>query len=290
VEESCLRDDLYRRDFTINAMAICLNSERFGEIVDYYGGIRDLQQGEIRFLHNLSFIDDPTRIMRAVRFAERYRFRLAKEAGEGLKTAIEAGVIRKISVERFSEELILIFNETNYQAMGKLLVDYGVLAAWFGQDLPWNFALDSPGKVLEIRWLVALRNMSSADIDGVLERTRLTRNLREVTKEYVRLRQELKQTPLTLANIDRLLTKTPLEVLRVLALDDKLREGMTNYLQALQNTKMLVNGQSLKELGIKQGPDIGKMLRMVREAWLEGKIQSQVEEEEFVRRIIAPYR
>ncbi|MFZ3129524.1 MAG: CBS domain-containing protein, partial [Desulfosporosinus sp.] len=87
VEESCLRDDLFRRDFTINAMAICLNAERFGELVDYYGGKRDLQQRKIRFLHNISFIDDPTRILRAIRFSERYQFKLAKETEEAIYTA-----------------------------------------------------------------------------------------------------------------------------------------------------------------------------------------------------------
>ncbi len=139
VEESTLKDDLFRRDFTINAMALCLNQARFGELVDYYGGLRDLQQGEIRFLHNLSFIDDPTRILRAIRFAGRYGFKLAKITRDAIPIALYAQVFSKISSERFTEELLLIYNERNYQKMGQRLMEFGILTAWFHTEFAWNF-------------------------------------------------------------------------------------------------------------------------------------------------------
>ncbi|MDA8229664.1 MAG: CBS domain-containing protein, partial [Desulfitobacterium hafniense] len=117
VEESTIKEDLFRRDFTINAMAICINLDRYGQLVDYYGGLRDLRQAEIRVLHNLSFIDDPTRILRAVRFAQRYGFHLAKETEEKIQTALAGGVLKKISSERFTQELFLILAEDKYTHM-----------------------------------------------------------------------------------------------------------------------------------------------------------------------------
>ncbi|MDR2736648.1 MAG: CBS domain-containing protein [Gracilibacteraceae bacterium] len=131
VEGSTLRDDLFRRDFTINAMAICLNRERLGELVDYYGGLRDLQQKEIRILHNLSFIDDPMRIIRAMRFAGRYGFGLARLTRDAIQTALQEGVIETVSVERFSEELLLVLAEDAYRVIWRMLAESGVLGAWF---------------------------------------------------------------------------------------------------------------------------------------------------------------
>ena len=131
VEGSTLRDDLFRRDFTINAMAICLNRDRLGELVDYYGGFRDLQQKEIRILHNLSFIDDPMRIMRAMRFAGRYGFGLARLTRDAIQTALQEDVIETVSVERFSEELLLVLAEDAYRVIWRMLAESGVLGAWF---------------------------------------------------------------------------------------------------------------------------------------------------------------
>ncbi len=182
VEGSTLKDDLFRRDFTINAMALCLNNSCFGEMVDYYGGLRDLEQKEIRFLHNLSFIDDPTRIIRAIRFVGRYGFKLSKITKDAIVTALETKVLEKISPERFTEELLLIYDEQNYQAMGKILIEYGVFQSWFEKDYPWNFVEpeDEEAWALEKRWLLSLKNINKNEIVNILERLRLNKHLPEL--------------------------------------------------------------------------------------------------------------
>ncbi|TGE34286.1 CBS domain-containing protein [Desulfosporosinus sp. Sb-LF] len=286
VEESCLRDDLFRRDFTINSMAICLNSKRYGELVDYYGGRRDLQQQKIRFLHNISFIDDPTRMLRAIRFEERYNFNLAKETHEALHTAIESGVLVKLSVERFTEEILLIMKEKNYLAMGQSLIRCGLFKAWFGDDYAWNFNLDdvqdSVNWSLSTRWLISVSKMDSEVIEKVLGRVCLNRSLRDETMTFVHLRKSLKNE-VTVSVMDQLLIKVPKGILMVLARDEQINTRITEYLEARQKIRMSIDGKALIQMGVKEGPEIGKILDQVRLAWLNGKIHTSEEENAMVR-------
>ncbi|GAB6154944.1 CBS domain-containing protein [Desulfosporosinus burensis] len=293
VEESCLRDDLFRRDFTINSMAICLNAERYGELVDYYGGKRDLQQGKIRYLHNISFIDDPTRMLRAIRFAERYHFNLAKETLEALHTAIDTGVLAKLSIERFTEEIMHIFNEVNYLAMGQTLIKCGLFKAWFREEFNWNFSLedleDSAQWSLKLRWLMAISNMDNASIEKVLERVNLNRSLRDETIALINLRDTLLDS-LTLSELDRVLNKAPKEVVIALARDERYKQQIAECLEAGQRINMSLNGKALIQMGVKQGPEIGHILDRVRMAWLEGQISTSEEEQEIARQWVYAQR
>jgi len=286
VEESCLRDDLFRRDFTINTMAICLNADRFGELVDYYGGKRDLQQREIHCLHNLSFIDDPTRMLRAIRFADRYGFNIAKETLEAFNTAIETGVLSELSIERFTEEILLIFKEVNYLAMGQTLIRSGLFKAWFGEDYAWNFNLEdrevSADWSLNTRWLISVSKMDSATIGKLLDRVCLNRSLRDDTMTFVHLRECLTK-PLTLSEMDQLLSKVSKEVVLVLVRDERLNSRMTEYLEASNKINMSLDGKALIQMGIKEGPRIGEILDEVRLAWLQGRINTLEEEKDLVR-------
>ena len=111
VERSSIKKDLYRRDFTINTLAVRLNAVRFGELIDFYGGQRDLSEKTIRVLHSLSFVEDPTRVFRAVRFEQRFGFRLGKETLALIKGAVKMDLFHRLSGSRLLEELILLFSE-----------------------------------------------------------------------------------------------------------------------------------------------------------------------------------
>lgn len=295
VEESRLRDDMFRRDFTINAMAIAINSSHYGELVDYYGGLRDLKQGEIRFLHNLSFIEDPTRILRAVRFAGRYDFHLAKETREGINTALKAGMLHKISSERFTEEVILLLHEENFGVMGECIVKLGIFREWFGEDLPWNF---SPPVLrtdvsLEKKWLIALSKMGKSQFELVLTKLRLTKDLKGMSIKFFEvldgitsliLSSELiSGNALSLSTLDYYLINVPTMLLDVLALNEVLTRPIEDYLLAVARMELTLNGADLLHLGVKEGPEIGRILREIRFAWLDGKIHTSGEEWEFVR-------
>jgi tRNA nucleotidyltransferase (CCA-adding enzyme) len=111
VESSSIKDDLARRDFTINAMAISLNKENFGRLIDFFGGRRDLANGRIKVLHDKSFIDDPTRIFRCIRFESRPGFSIEAKTLRLAKEAIKKGMPQKVSAQRIRNELILILKE-----------------------------------------------------------------------------------------------------------------------------------------------------------------------------------
>lgn len=289
VEESNLKDDLFRRDFTINAMALCLDNNRFGEIIDYYGGFRDLQQREIRFLHNLSFIDDPTRILRAIRFAERYEFKLAKVTRDAIFTAIEAQVFTKISSERFTEELLLIYNESNYLIMGKKLIEYGIFRSWFKIDFSWNFSMQREEVEqwsLDKRWLVSVMNIDNHGISNILEQLRLNKPLHKITLEYLNLREELKITISHLDKIDELLLNVPKVLIDVLSYHEEFAQAIKEYIIALSGVSMRVTGSELIELGFEEGPMIGRILREIRNLWLIGKIRTLDEELEYIQKLL----
>ncbi|MDP3804791.1 MAG: hypothetical protein Q8Q87_04495 [Candidatus Omnitrophota bacterium] len=126
-ESSCLKDDLARRDFTINAMAISINQNSFGQLIDFYGGEQDLHYGRIKVMHDKSFIDDPTRMFRAIRFETRLGFYLDGRTLRLLKKAARNGMPAKVSRERIRNELILVFKEKNKVKPLKRLAELDVL-------------------------------------------------------------------------------------------------------------------------------------------------------------------
>src|SRR5690606_8023137 len=119
--------DLHRRDFTINTLAIALDEDRFGQLLDFYGGLADLEGRRIRVLHQLSFVDDPTRILRAVRFAERLSFDLEPRTRELLVNSLE--LLQRVSGDRTRHELYQISSEREPERFLKRLDELGVLAA-----------------------------------------------------------------------------------------------------------------------------------------------------------------
>ncbi|MEG2140006.1 MAG: CBS domain-containing protein [Bilophila sp.] len=129
VELSSIKMDLFRRDFTINAMALRLNKARFGNLVDFFGGQNDIQRKTIRIIHALSFVEDPTRIIRGVRFEQRYGFRICAQGAKLIKNALSLSLVGKLSGARILHELHLIFREDEPQSCLVRLNELGVLAA-----------------------------------------------------------------------------------------------------------------------------------------------------------------
>ncbi|NJN69887.1 MAG: CBS domain-containing protein, partial [Nitrospira sp.] len=127
VEQSSIKKDLYRRDFTINALAIRLNGKSFGEVLDFYGGQRDLNEKIIRVLHGLSFVEDPTRVFRAVRFEIRYGFRLGRDTTALIEGAVKMNLFNRLSGHRVLEELKLLLTEREPRQALKRLADLDLL-------------------------------------------------------------------------------------------------------------------------------------------------------------------
>ena len=141
VERSSLRQDLFRRDFTINAMAACINPECFGAIADPFGGLRDLERGVVRVLHTLSFVEDPTRVLRAARFERRYGFAMDPATEDLARRAVEMGMLDEVSGARIREELLDILDEESSAAIFERLDDLGALCLLLPADVAATDAL-----------------------------------------------------------------------------------------------------------------------------------------------------
>jgi tRNA nucleotidyltransferase (CCA-adding enzyme) len=113
VRPGTIKEDLFRRDFTINAMAVSVNKKDFGKLVDFYGGFRDLEKGLLRVMHERSFIDDPTRIFRAVRFSVRFNFKIEPHTRSLAKKAILSGLLGEVNRGRIEKEIELFLKEKN---------------------------------------------------------------------------------------------------------------------------------------------------------------------------------
>ncbi len=141
VERSSLRQDLFRRDFTLNAMAACINPECFGAIADPFGGLRDLERGVLRVLHSLSFVEDPTRVLRAARFERRYAFALDSASEELACRAVEMGMLDEVSGARIREEMLDIIDEDSPSSVFERLVDLGALEVILAEGVPASEAV-----------------------------------------------------------------------------------------------------------------------------------------------------
>ena len=113
VRPGSIKDDLFRRDFTINAMAMAINKNNFGQLIDFYKGKKDLKNGIIRALHDKSFIDDPTRIFRAVRFSVRFGFKIDRHTKKLIKQAVLDGFLGEVNPGRIRKEIELFLKEKN---------------------------------------------------------------------------------------------------------------------------------------------------------------------------------
>lgn len=197
-----LRADAYRRDFTINALALFLNTSRFGEVVDHTGGLADLENGKIRVLHDQSFKDDPTRIFRAARYEQRYQFQIERRTLRLIKSGLESGVFNTISLQRYQNEINKIFQEQNPVSAIKRLHQWKVFAQLHPDlRIRWSvlvrlqknvFLKIYPGNweciaVPSLYWLGLLGGNASEVVTTVRQRMPFTKEQRKQIGELERL-------------------------------------------------------------------------------------------------------
>ena len=302
VQKSSLRDDQFRRDFTINAMAIKLNPGEFGKLIDFFGGERDLKRGVVRTLHHGSFLDDPTRIFRAVRFSERYQFEIDEGTKDLIKQATNLAMFDALTIERVRDELVLILSEKKpvrairrmaelhelkfihpgiklNKQLRNLLGNLEELLNWFRSSFPkekceqWLIyfsALLQGLTVKEARAACQRFHLSRKDEEKVIKgKEGASRKLRELGR--VRLRP---------SQIYGQLEKLPLEsLLVVMAGAGKIARGrIALYLRELRSIRLKVTGDDLKELGLKPGPVFTKLLEKTLIAKLDGSLKTKRDE------------
>jgi tRNA nucleotidyltransferase (CCA-adding enzyme) len=298
VELSSIKMDLYRRDFTINALAVHLNPGEFGRLADFFGSQRDIKERIIRVLHSLSFVEDPTRILRAIRFEQRFGFRIGPAAERLIKNALELGFFRKLSGARLFHEILLILEEASPLACLRRMSQFGLLTAihpLLDLDQPkmalleevetvlnWQRLLYLTPPVEEWRvWLLALvAGFDDEQAALVGKRLHFTKR---AEKEFTVLRQGIRGTvgKITtweyrkgrLSELSAILENLPLEgVLYLMArnTNENIRKHISLYLTKLRGIKVEIDGQDLKNLGVEPGPAYSMILTQIKAARIDG--------------------
>jgi len=307
VEKGSIEEDMARRDFGINAIAVKLNPGEFGRLVDFCGGIEDIHKQKIRVLHDRSFIDDPTRIFRAIRFEQRYQFSLDKSTETLLEGAIKNRLQKAISFDRLKDELVLILNEVKPIHAIRRMSEVGLLRyihpkmrltsrilSLLGktEDTFFLFALPLLEHVLK-HWLVyfmvmleGLKKKERADLSTKLRFTKLQRDRIINGKDLSnRLLKILKRKNLADSELYRELKRLPNEVILLAMIKTKSRLAMKrvfNYLNNLQKTSVHLTGKDLIKMGYKPGPHFRNIMGALLSSKLDGTISSREEEKKFV--------
>lgn len=303
VEASSLRQDLYRRDFTINTLAIGLSGEKEGRLFDFFGGQRDLERRLIRVLHNLSFIEDPTRIMRAVRLEQRLGFTIEPRTMQLLEDAMGQGLLERTTGERIRHELFLILEEGEPEQALRRLDRLGVLER-ISPHLIWTDWLEgcfrrvreeSEGEERSVLYLALLcYDLPSAEVEAMIVRYRFRARQSQVLREVGQLRREalpaLLAGGLLPSQVYRLLRPFSATALRVLWLAEEepvVREAVGDYLERLRFVRPALNGNDLRAAGLVPGPRYKEVLGALLAARLDGRLHSRAEEESFVKEYMA---
>ena len=313
VEQSSLKLDLYRRDFTINTLAVALNPGRFGELIDFFGAQKDLKEKILRVIHNMSFVEDPTRALRAVRFSEKFGFKIGKHTQNLIKNFVKLDIFKPLSGPRVLDELRNILEEDIAPRAVKRLHELGLLSiideklTWdtdreaflerARETLTWHallyagekaegwlvlfLALTDPLDETRLRALIKRLFISSRKRLAVLgARAEGLRALRLIDSGAVKKNSALY----------KLLKPLPIEIVIYLlakAGRDETRKALSTYMTKLRYTKAELKGADLKKLGVEEGPFMGKALAVLLEGRLDGQIKNAEDEKEAIKRLLA---
>ena len=284
VETSSIKKDLYRRDFTINTLAVKLNLKNFGLLIDFFGGQRDLREKIIRVIHNLSFIEDPTRAFRAIRFSERFGFKLSKHTETLIKSTLKLDLFSRLSGARLYEELLLAFRETEPVKTLKTLSEFGLLKvihpgllfnnelesalqsmfetlAWFNL----LFLEESPDKGA-LYLMALLSTLKEEERNTAVERLAPPPRVREMTtKGITQSRDILNKLPSNdPAGLYHVLNGVNLEILLFSMAQSKSKQkqkAISQYLIELRKITPILKGKDLQKIGLQAGPLYSKLFQ-----------------------------
>jgi tRNA nucleotidyltransferase (CCA-adding enzyme) len=316
VERSSLKMDLYRRDFTINTLAIQLNSSEFGHLIDYYGGQRDLQERSIRVLHNLSFVEDPTRVFRAIRFEQRLDFHIAKHTENLIKNAVKMEFLDKLGGKRLLSELVHILREKDPLRAVDRMNELGLLR-FINPELRMNAVtrkvLEETKKIVSwfellflerrsekwaIYFLALCESLTEDQFQGTCNRLAVVEHykeklfeMRKKAGEVLDLMQRMaaRRTKVQRSDIYHWLKELPVELLLYMMAkteSEEVKKFISLYFTQLQNVRCFITGRDLKKLGVPPGPRFREILDKLLEARLNNLVQSREEELQLARQYI----
>lgn len=301
IKRAGIDEDLRRRDFTINAMALHLDGRYYGQLYDPLGGRIDLERGMLRILHNQSFIDDPTRMIRLVRYAGRYGFQIEPETLRLINDEARE-ILSHMSGERLRHEFDLIFEETNPSSLLHRLAELDLLKPihpslqYANFRLPYLEALSSefgeftiPGILAFKRtlgWILWLMPLTVFDIETISERldfpALLTKSARAASSLLSELPSFVSWRPSQWTFYLEELPSIAVYAVYLLRKEPALRD----YLVHWRNIKPRITGNDLKERGLEPGPKFTTILQQLRAAWLDGDVTNDREEKALLDKLI----
>lgn len=308
VELSSIKKDLYRRDFTINAMAIQLNCKDYGKLIDFFGGQRDLKLGIIRVLYNLSFVEDPARIIRAIRFEQRYKFKMDRSTEDFLKKAINDKLLTRLRKKRVAEELMLILKEKNPTKALKRMKELGVLK-YVLPDTEINVDMIKNLDKISESYDFWQKNVSEEEIDlwliyfyfliYQLEQKKIQRICKKLLLKpkivdkinYIYLNLDSiidflsQKEKLLPSSIFKKLKDVPNELLFIAMMKSKssiAKERIIDFVKNYKKERLYISGKDLKKMGVKPGPIYSHILNTLLCAQLDGEVNNKEDEIRFV--------
>ncbi|MFP4573614.1 MAG: CBS domain-containing protein [Desulfobacterales bacterium] len=312
VEMSSIKLDMFRRDFTINTLAICLNTDKFGRLIDFFGGMRDLKEKAVRILHNLSFVEDPTRVFRAIRFEQRFGFTIGKLTAGLIENAVKMNFFKRLSGRRVFSELCHILKEENPIPALIRLEDFDLLKV-IDPSIRANdrlrSMLDSARSVLAwydllymeddyrkwvVYFLVMVSHADREKAEKICGRLELAP---KYTRIFVHEREEAEhclyklgqQLPVKNSELYETLSGFTTELLLYMMAAtgrEEIRKAISFYVTDLKDVKISVRGKDLKQLGLSPSPLFGKIIRRLLHEKLNGRIETRQEELEMARRLV----
>jgi tRNA nucleotidyltransferase (CCA-adding enzyme) len=310
IESSSIKMDLHRRDFTINTLALRLDGEHYGQIHDYWGGLSDLRKGHIRVLHALSFVDDATRLLRAVRFEQRFGFQIEPRTMALMEESLP--LLNRLTGARIRHEINLILAEGKSPAMLARLAELGILEA-IHTALPWNedlakhladldtdaidsaWDLSGPAGQLSLKqilgYLIWLGKLPEMTLRSITSRLRFKSDLRRLLIETSKLHQKLpdlveaqpSQVVHALEKIPRLSLYAAYQANDVPGYHEPLWQYVSQWAEVAPHT----TGDDLRQMGLQPSPAYGRILTALRDAWVDGKIKSKQEEKAMLKKLVS---
>jgi len=310
VEMSSIKLDLYRRDFTINTLAIRLNPSYFGELIDFFGARKDIKEKTIRVIHNLSFVEDPTRILRAIRFEQRFGFRIGKLTLSLIENAVKLNFLGRLDGRRLLSELVLMLQEDeailNVERMNELDIlrfihpkisfddSTKVLLGNIGEVISWyelSF-LEEKYERWKVYFLVLIENLHKSEILSLCKNLSMSeKEKKELLQSRDHARNALvkmaKQRILKNSELYHLLGPLTTECLLYLMAKvtrNEAKKSVSKFLAKLKHTKIKTTGGDLKKLGLLPGKLYKRILDNLLNAKLDGKVQNKRDEIAFVKK------
>jgi tRNA nucleotidyltransferase (CCA-adding enzyme) len=286
-----LKDDLIRRDFSINAMAISLAANDYGELVDPYQGKNDLEHRLIRILHPRSFSDDATRILRGVCYEQRLGFEFEAQTVRLLKRDIP--MLDTISGDRIRHELEHIFEENQPELVINRLGDLGVLArinpslkgdGWIAEKFDKARTLKRLAQLPSLYFCLLVYSFSENEIEQFLARLNTPAKLSRAMRDTLRLKTKLSlldKPSLKSSEIYYLLCEyesLSIQANATATESSAAQRYLQLFLTKLRYVRTSLNGEELKRLGISVGPEMGKILQILHKAKLDGEVRTRADE------------